>query len=1370
MPIDQPGYLGSAPGGGWGSLRPPPAEPDIFLQRGPQLEPEELPEELTERPVEKVPFDLEEALKGGSNYPDIARYLASEVGIDYPRIREVASDIQIIDYIRESRDITPLMAGLESALKSGVKTATSLIAGTAAGTAALPTAPFTAGAGPVVAFGTAAGTTYWLTDELLETLWPTGELPAGARRAAIAGETAGEIPQYIAAPYTLVSKQLSRAPKLIQEIAKSARAHPGAFITTEGAAGVTAAAGAYGAEALAPGRAGPRFVGEAVAGGLNPVYRFGKWMPNIISAAKSARNRMTATGAERVASDLLTTVLVQYGEDIPQLIARLEADDALVKQVDDALAGATLGVPFPGTKEVPLGELRIPDPSSAAKTGSRTLTLIEQSLAAKNAQLSNNLSEAVQKQLTGARRLIDLMMATKDPQMLKQAAQLKDELMGGIIEATLDQAVSRAQRAVSKFDLTDPAQALKASEVFEKTMAESLQVNRRQETVLWDRINKNKEAEPSAILKLMDEYRDEFRDDISAGDFPRLILNRTRSLSREGLISPDEAAAAVTVDLSAAGKRLQNSVRKAQEDAQELADKFPASYESFVNQASGGRGAGIAAAELEEAQNKLSGRFLPDVDFPDLTHPRVYSEGGRYVVAPGGGEFDGTYIDYDYLLKHLQGIVTRNRATIGGRAPAASTRRIATFAEKEIESLTNQRRLLEESGDIDEALEAAQAAARQKATQDLPGATTVGEILRFRSRMLSAMRDATAGQKFWEARRYGEMAEAALEDLDIMQPPRTRAAVSGEETIDLQPEFIDALNAGDPETRDIATAIGFSRQLNDVFTRGYGGRMLRSSRTGERATPPELAGLNLFSGKIEGVSLRMEQLRNAVTMLSEEAGEEAAAGALRRLGSLQAAEQTILRKAVRDKVMDSETGRIDPDKLEDWITENELVLQEFPDLAQDVSDARTAESILKNLENANDVANTKIKNAFTFREFIGEDPSDAIRMAIGEPDKRPADPVARLRTLVRFAKNKATQRKLAEKRGETPSRIPWAEKDIKRALADSLYDSAYVYAGGTTPDKFSFAAMKNYLFGDIARNQPSPMGVLRQEGIIGDGEAVRLSTLFDVAANIEQTMKLRGADLNEALKDAPQAMVELVTKIIGSAGATGLGRFLSGGTLGGGQIIVAGTGSRVATGFFEGIAKSNLRDVMMEAAQDPKFMAELLKKGKPRVPSRFLDPKTGTINKKEFAKFLNEQRNKARRIRAYLIAAGFNWIEGGGAEGWLADQPVPADVYPRTYQPSPLEGGTTPMGPGTEATVPQPMPQPMPQPQATAPPQALAPPQVPQGQPVAQASPEGGVTPQRSQYAAIFPGDTISGLIRQREQEEQRQGIAALMQQMQGQV
>ena len=62
MPIDQPGYFDSAPGGGWESLRPPPAEPDIFLQRGPQPEPEEELPPLTEKPIEKVPFNLEEAL------------------------------------------------------------------------------------------------------------------------------------------------------------------------------------------------------------------------------------------------------------------------------------------------------------------------------------------------------------------------------------------------------------------------------------------------------------------------------------------------------------------------------------------------------------------------------------------------------------------------------------------------------------------------------------------------------------------------------------------------------------------------------------------------------------------------------------------------------------------------------------------------------------------------------------------------------------------------------------------------------------------------------------------------------------------------------------------------------------------------------------------------------------------------------------------------------------------------------------------------------------------------------------------------------------------------------------------------------------
>ena len=463
MPIDQPGYLDSAPGGGWESLRPPPAEPDIFLQRGPRLEPEEELPPLTEKPLKKVPFNLEEALKEGSNYQHIARYLATEAEVDYERARgEGWTDFKIIDYIRKSRDITPLEAGLESAIKSGIKMTASLAAGTLAGTAAAPTAPFTAGVGPVVAFGATAGATYWLTDELLEAIWPTGDIPSGARRAWVAGETAGELPSIIASPYTLVSKQLSRAPKLVQAIAQSARDHPGAFITTEGAAGLTAVGGAYAAEAVAPARAGPRFVGEFTAGALNPVYRFGKWMPNIYGAAKKLRNRMTATGAERIAADLLDTVLAQYGEDFPALLRGLDADDALAKQLDEAIVGATIGVPFPG-KEFPLGELKAPGLSAAAQTGSRTLTLIERALAAKNAQLCNNLDEAAQQQLRGAQRLIQLMMATKDPQILKQAAVLKDELMKGMIEATLNQAVLRAQRAVSKFDLTDPAQALRAS-------------------------------------------------------------------------------------------------------------------------------------------------------------------------------------------------------------------------------------------------------------------------------------------------------------------------------------------------------------------------------------------------------------------------------------------------------------------------------------------------------------------------------------------------------------------------------------------------------------------------------------------------------------------------------------------------------------------------------------------------------------------------------------------------------------------------------------------------------------------------------------------------------------------------------------------
>ena len=114
--------------------------------------------------------------------------------------------------------------------------------------------------------------------------------------------------------------------------------------------------------------------------------------------------------------------------------------------------------------------------------------------------------------------------------------------------------------------------------------------------------------------------------------------------------------------------------------------------------------------------------------------------------------------------------------------------------------------------------------------------------------------------------------------------------------------------------------------------------------------------------------------------------------------------------------------------------------------------------------------------------------------------------------------------------------------------------------------------------------------------VIDDAEATRLQKLFREAAKIEDLIKLSGPDLNEALTDAPQAMVDLVTRIIGAKSGTTLSGALPGET-GAGSIIVAGAGSRAATGYFNGLAASHLREVLSEAARNPKTMAELLAAG-----------------------------------------------------------------------------------------------------------------------------------------------------------------------------
>ena len=59
--------------------------------------------------------------------------------------------------------------------------------------------------------------------------------------------------------------------------------------------------------------------------------------------------------------------------------------------------------------------------------------------------------------------------------------------------------------------------------------------------------------------------------------------------------------------------------------------------------------------------------------------------------------------------------------------------------------------------------------------------TTSGELMRFRSRMLALSREAAAKNEFSDARIFGELAEASLDDLDTIQVDRSEERRVGKE-------------------------------------------------------------------------------------------------------------------------------------------------------------------------------------------------------------------------------------------------------------------------------------------------------------------------------------------------------------------------------------------------------------------------------------------------------------------------------------------------------------------------------------------------------------------------------------------------------------
>ena len=428
----------------------------------------------------------------------------------------------------------------------------------------------------------------------------------------------------------------------------------------------------------------------------------------------------------------------------------------------------------------------------------------------------------------------------------------------------------------------------------------------------------------------------------------------------------------------------------------------------------------------------------------------------------------------------------------------------------------------------------------------------VGEMVNYRSNLLSLARDAAGKGEMGDARFYGILAEGILKDLETLKAPAFDQARS------------------------------FSKALNDTFTRTFASEASitgpgAKTVLGKERMPAEILVSKAFGSNADVTAMRMNEIEDAVKFMRTQYDEAVnrfgkrskQALALKpqadladiQVASIRDAQDRVYRLAAA-KSIDPVTGRLNPRMLEKFAAENQPMLEKLG-IYTDLQDAKTAELAFRAIKDENSEINKVIANQSAFAQLLKfENPTNAVIDALNS--KFPVKSISNLA-------------KLAGAGGP----------DAVNGLKSTLFDYAYTKAGGD--GRFSIQAFNDALLKPLGQGQPSIVNIMRSQNLITQQEVNNLKRLMIPMMRVEKAMGNKN-ELNKIL-DGAGAAEELAMRIVGAAG----GGKLSGG--GPGSLVAAQAGSKYVREIFDKMPNFMVRSTLEKALQDPQLMAALLRRG-----------------------------------------------------------------------------------------------------------------------------------------------------------------------------
>lgn len=247
---------------------------------------------------------------------------------------------------------------------------------------------------------------------------------------------------------------------VIAGMGRTAQAYPKSFLAAEVTSGAGAGLGGGIAEAYDPGSPGVRLTSEIVGGVLAPSRLFIH-----VGSAKALLGNITASfskdARETRAANKLYTILQESGEDIDKVIRSLEAN-------------------VPARAE----------PTAAQKTGVRSLSILENTLARENAKYGGEIADQARKTLEAYQLLARNLDAVGTPQALRAAAQLRQEAFNAMLDNRQGIALANAAQKIKAITKDTPEARQQIGEIVREATYEALSDARKHERFLWERVTK----------------------------------------------------------------------------------------------------------------------------------------------------------------------------------------------------------------------------------------------------------------------------------------------------------------------------------------------------------------------------------------------------------------------------------------------------------------------------------------------------------------------------------------------------------------------------------------------------------------------------------------------------------------------------------------------------------------------------------------------------------------------------------------------------------------------------------------------------------------------------------------------------------------